>query len=110
MANSVENEFYCLRLFSASACWSPRPTCACSGAAEALVVVMALRSPVDEGRSMLRLPQEEDCCQSLSVPPSHKHESDGGPGIADIIRLSWAAQTTRRTTAASSSKAQILFG
>jgi serine/threonine-protein kinase HipA len=35
---------------------------------------------------LLRLPQE-DSCQALSVPPNLKYESDGGPGIADILKL-----------------------
>lgn len=33
-----------------------------------------------------RLPQE-DFCQALGLPPSKKYESDGGPGIADCMRL-----------------------
>jgi len=35
---------------------------------------------------LLRLPQE-DCCQALSVPPSLKYESEGGPGIPAILNL-----------------------
>ena len=34
--------------------------------------------------SILRLPQE-DFCQALGRPASLKYESDGGPGIADIL-------------------------
>jgi serine/threonine-protein kinase HipA len=37
-------------------------------------------------KRLLRLPQE-DCCQSLSVPPSRKYESEGGPGIVSILDL-----------------------
>jgi serine/threonine-protein kinase HipA len=33
-----------------------------------------------------RLPQE-DFCQALGFPPSKKYEKDGGPGIADGMRL-----------------------
>jgi serine/threonine-protein kinase HipA len=33
-----------------------------------------------------RLPQE-DFCQALGHPPSKKYEKDGGPGIADCMRL-----------------------
>ena len=33
-----------------------------------------------------RLPQE-DMCQALSVPPSGKYQSDGGPGMLDILQL-----------------------
>lgn len=33
---------------------------------------------------LYRLPQE-DVCQALGVPPSRKYQSDGGPGIADVL-------------------------
>lgn len=33
-----------------------------------------------------RLPQE-DLCQAMGVGPSHKYEKDGGPGVADCMRL-----------------------
>ncbi len=33
-----------------------------------------------------RLPQE-DFCQALGHPPTRKYEKDGGPGIADCLRL-----------------------
>ena len=39
----------------------------------------------EDGR-LLRLPQE-DSCQALSIPPALKYESEGGPGIAAILRL-----------------------
>jgi serine/threonine-protein kinase HipA len=39
-----------------------------------------------EDQRLLRLPQE-DSCQALSVPPNLKYESDGGPGITDILKL-----------------------
>jgi serine/threonine-protein kinase HipA len=35
---------------------------------------------------LLRLPQE-DCCQALSVPPTRKYQSDGGPGMREVIDL-----------------------
>jgi serine/threonine-protein kinase HipA len=38
-----------------------------------------------DGR-LIRLPQE-DCCQALSVPPTLKYQSDGGPGVRDLIAL-----------------------
>lgn len=37
-------------------------------------------------KRLLRLPQE-DSCQALSVPPSRKYQSDGGPGLKDILEL-----------------------
>ncbi len=38
-----------------------------------------------DGR-LIRLPQE-DCCQALSVPSTGKYQSEGGPGMADILAL-----------------------
>jgi serine/threonine-protein kinase HipA len=35
---------------------------------------------------LYRLPQE-DLCQALGVPPLRKYQSDGGPGIIDVLSL-----------------------
>ncbi len=35
---------------------------------------------------LYRLPQE-DICQALGVPPMRKYESDGGPGIIDVLEF-----------------------
>jgi serine/threonine-protein kinase HipA len=35
---------------------------------------------------LLRIPQE-DMCMALGLPPAKKYESDGGPGIVEIMRL-----------------------
>ena len=56
---------------------------------------------------LLRLPQE-DCCQALSVPPTRKYESDGGPGMAailDLLKASDDPDTDRRLFL----KAQVIF-
>ncbi|MGH7034550.1 MAG: HipA domain-containing protein, partial [Stellaceae bacterium] len=37
-------------------------------------------------KRLLRVPQE-DCCQALSVPWTRKYESEGGPGVGQILRL-----------------------
>ncbi|MFN2767766.1 HipA domain-containing protein, partial [Escherichia coli] len=58
-------------------------------------------------RWWIRLPQE-DMCQALRVSPLRKYQSDGGPGITDIMeRLSRSeqAETDRRRFF----KAQIIF-
>ncbi len=39
-----------------------------------------------EGGKLLRLHQE-DMCQALSIPPEKKYETDGGPGIGDVVKL-----------------------
>ena len=35
---------------------------------------------------LMRLPQE-DMCQALGISPNLKYQSDGGPGIENIMRL-----------------------
>jgi serine/threonine-protein kinase HipA len=35
---------------------------------------------------LYRLPQE-DLCQSLGIPPMRKYQSDGGPGVVDVMSL-----------------------
>ena len=45
-----------------------------------LVVERFDRRWSDNGRWLMRLPQE-DLCQALGIPPGLKSESDGGPGI-----------------------------
>jgi serine/threonine-protein kinase HipA len=35
---------------------------------------------------LYRLPQE-DICQALEIPPARKYQSDGGPGISDVLEL-----------------------
>ena len=50
-----------------------------------LVVERFDRRWTADGR-LLRLPME-DCCQALSVPPTLKYETDGGPGIGRILEL-----------------------
>src|SRR5206468_917608 len=37
-------------------------------------------------KRLIRLPQE-DCCQALSIPPTRKYQSDGGPGLRGILEL-----------------------
>ncbi len=52
---------------------------------KALVIERFDRQWTKDGR-LLRLPQE-DCCQALSVPPTQKYQSDGGPGMVAILDL-----------------------
>lgn len=42
-------------------------------------------------KTLLRLPQE-DLCQSLSVSPYKKYESEGGPGVVDIAQFLMASK------------------
>src|SRR5207249_9024342 len=30
---------------------------------------------------------QEDMCQAFAIPPTHKYQNEGGPGIRDIVGL-----------------------
>lgn len=106
LSNSVENEFYCLKLLAAFGLPVNNATIETFGRTRALVVERFDRRWTRDGR-LLRLPQE-DCCQALSVPPSRKYQSDGGPGLVQVLDLLKGSDTPdedRKTVL----KAQILF-
>jgi serine/threonine-protein kinase HipA len=85
LTHSVENEYLCLKLLEAFGLPVAKAKMATFGEGRVLVVERFDRLWTKDGR-LLRLPQE-DCCQALSVPPSRKYESDGGPGIESILKL-----------------------
>ena len=106
LSNSVENEYYCLRLLAVFGLPVNDAAVKTFGKTTALVIVRFDRRWTRDGR-LLRLPQE-DCCQALSVPPSRKYQSDGGPGLVQILDLLKGSDTPdedRKTVL----KAQILF-
>ncbi|MEX1661669.1 type II toxin-antitoxin system HipA family toxin [Thioclava sp. 15-R06ZXC-3] len=83
LSDSVENEFYCLKLAEAFGLPVNDARIQTFGETKALVIERFDRRWTKDGR-LIRLPQE-DCCQALSVPPTLKYQSDGGPGIVDIL-------------------------
>ena len=106
LSDSVENEYYCLKLAEAFGLPVNQATMQCFGRTRALVIERFDRRWTPTGR-LLRLPQE-DCCQALSVAPTRKYQSDGGPGMVDVLTLlkgSDEPATDQQTVF----KAQILF-
>jgi len=91
LSNSVENEYYCLKLMSAFGLPTAAAEIRVFGKTTALVIERFDRKWTDEGR-LLRLPQE-DFCQALSVPPGLKYQSLGGPGIIEGLNLLKASDT-----------------
>lgn len=85
LSNSVENEYLCLKLLEACGVPAAKAEMADFGDRRTLIVERFDRLWTRDGR-LLRLPQE-DCCQALSVPPTRKYQSDGGPGLGAIIDL-----------------------
>lgn len=85
LSHSVENEYYCLKLAEAFGLPVNQATMQSFGRTRALVIERFDRRWTRTGR-LLRLPQE-DCCQALSVAPTRKYQSDGGPSIVDVLTL-----------------------
>src|SRR3546814_7781096 len=72
LSNSVENEFYCLKLFAAFGLPVNDARIHTFGETTALVIERFDRRWRQDGR-LLRAPQEA-CCQALSIPPrSEEH-------------------------------------
>jgi serine/threonine-protein kinase HipA len=85
LSHSVENEFFCLKLMAAFGLPMAKAEMADFGGVRTLVVERFDRVWRADGR-LIRLPQE-DCCQALSVPSTLKYQSDGGPGVRDLLAL-----------------------
>jgi len=86
MRTSVENEWLCSKIVSAYTI----PIAGCEIAhfedTKALVVERFDRAPSSDGSWIIRLPQE-DMCQATATSPLRKYQSDGGPGVAQIMEL-----------------------
>lgn len=106
LSNSVENEYYCLKLIEAFSLPVNAAEIQTFGETKALVIERFDRRWAKDGR-LLRLPQE-DCCQALSVPPTAKYQSDGGPGIVQILDLLKGSDTPAEDQTVFI-KAQLLF-
>lgn len=106
LSNSVENEYYCLKLAAAFGLPVNSATIQTFGATKVLVIERFDRRWTKDGR-LLRLPQE-DFCQALSVPPTRKYQSDNGPSLVQILDLLKGSDSPAEDYA-TILKAQILF-
>ena len=106
LSNSVENEYYCLKLMAAFGLQANAAEIKVFGKTKTLVIERFDRHWKDDGR-LLRVPQE-DCCQALSCPPGRKYQNEGGPGMVDILKLLNAGDTPAEDQKAFL-KSQILF-
>lgn len=86
LSDSVENEWLCLKIACAFGLPVPKAEMGDFDGLRVLVIERFDRRWSEDGSWLIRLPQE-DTCQSLGLSPSLKYESDGGPGIADILDL-----------------------
>ncbi|MGL5137032.1 MAG: type II toxin-antitoxin system HipA family toxin [Beijerinckiaceae bacterium] len=106
LADSIENEFYCLKLLEAFGLAVAKVEILEFGPTKALAVERFDRAWTPDGR-LMRLPQE-DMCQALSVPPTRKYESEGGPGVKSVLDLLTGSFTPSRDKS-DFLKAQLLF-
>lgn len=106
LSNSVENEYYCLKLLAAFGLPVNNAKIIVFGQTKALVIERFDRRWTSDGR-LIRVPQE-DCCQALSVPPTRKYQNEGGPGMVDILNLLKGSDTPAEDQK-TFLKAQILY-
>lgn len=113
LGESIENEWLCAQILyqlqlpvAATEMWRFEDQ-------KALVVTRFDRARLQGqgGRPWIaRLPQE-DFCQALGVPPEKKYEKDGGPSMADCMRLlAGSADASDRQTFALTQLAFWLMG
>jgi serine/threonine-protein kinase HipA len=107
LSDSCENEWLCSQI--AAAFGLPVANCEINyfEDVKALVVERFDRKLASDRSWLMRLPQE-DMCQALGISPNLKYQADGGPGMADIMRvlLGSADPTTDRNIFF---RAQVLF-
>lgn len=86
LSDSVENEWLCHSIFKAYDIPVANTEMMTFEKVKTLVVERFDRRWATDKSWLIRLPQE-DMCQALNVPPNLKYESDGGPGIEEIMGL-----------------------
>lgn len=106
MELSVENEWLCMQLLRAFGIPVANTSMGRFEAQRVLIVERFDRRLARDGTWWMRLPQE-DMCQAFGLPPARKYESDGGPGIVQIMDL--LRQSLAPEDRATFFKTQILF-
>jgi serine/threonine-protein kinase HipA len=86
LAGHVENEHFCLQLGQAAGLVCVNSEVHRFGKELAIVVARYDRQLSQDQKHWLRLHQE-DFCQVLACQPANKYESNGGPGIAQIMEV-----------------------
>ncbi len=86
LSESIENEWLCLVILAGFNLPVNQAKIVHFDEVKTLVVERFDRRWAENGSWLMRLPQE-DLCQALSIPSGLKHESDGGPGIQDVMNI-----------------------
>jgi serine/threonine-protein kinase HipA len=80
----VENEHACLELAGALGLPAARSRVVQFEDQIAIVVERYDRLRTDTGFTRIH---QEDLCQALGIPPTHKYENEGGPGVDAVVDL-----------------------
>ncbi len=107
LSDSCENEWLCSQIAASFGLAAAKCNIQHFEDVKVLVVERFDRKPSQDQSWLLRLPQE-DMCQALHVPPDLKYQSDGGPGIKDIMNLLLGSSQTNEDRE-NFFRAQILF-
>ncbi len=107
LTTSVENEWLCSQIVRAYGLNAALCDMTQFEDQKVLIVERFDRRLARDGTWWVRLPQE-DMCQATGTAPGHKYESDGGPGIRDIMSLLLGARTAQADRQ-TFFKAQVLF-
>lgn len=91
MSHSVENEWLCSKIATAIGLATANCAIRRFGDVTALAVERFDRRFSETKKSIVRIPQE-DFCQVTGTASDRKYESDGGPGIVDIMDLLLGSQ------------------
>lgn len=106
LSRSVENEYFCMKLTNALGL-STANTKILDFQDQRILAVERFDRLWTKDNRLLRIPQE-DCCQALSVPPTRKYQSDGGPGIRELLDI-FKASDEPENDQASVLRAQVVF-
>jgi serine/threonine-protein kinase HipA len=91
LQDSCENEWLCLQIAKAFGFPTANAEIQYFEDIKVLVVERFDRRWSSDGRSLIRLPQE-DMCQVLGISPNLKYQADGGPGISKIMKILLGAE------------------
>jgi len=86
LRDSCENEWLCSQIAMAFGLPVAQCTIQYFEHTKVLIVERFDRRLANDGTWIMRIPQE-DMCQALGISPNLKYQADGGPGIAEIMRL-----------------------
>lgn len=107
LRDSVENEWLCAQVLHAYGLPVARCHPLLFEDQKVLGIERFDRRWADDGRWLIRLPQE-DLCQATGTPPHLKYESDGGPGIDRILDV-LSGSSRRDRDRETFFRAQLLF-